>query len=387
VTLTTTLGIAFVALALTSTFLMFQFWGYGYDKERRKSECPQWKMNIHRGVGYAYAIVYLIMMWHMVPRLWQYQIELPARTVAHILLALSIGVILLLKISILRWFRHFEEWMPALGVALLLCSVLLVGLSLPAAIKAGSIDNVAFDRANRERVRGLLEGAGYPAEVDLDALTSERSLREGRRVLLGECVFCHDLQTAIARPRTAKDWLRTVERMADKPSLGPVLDDPEIYAVAAYLVAITPDLQKSARAKRAEAEERRESMRALEEMVQPGQGDAGTAEPGPGDEPRAGGEPTAGVAPGAAAQPGAAAEPGASRQPPEAPAALDPARARAAFDRVCSECHPASDTAEEPPTSKRAVDALIARMIDNGMEASKADLRLVRAHLIATYAR
>jgi hypothetical protein len=125
------LGVVFLALAFVSTFMMFKFWGYPYDKERRKSECPQWKMNIHRGVGYAYGIIYLVMMAQMVPRLWEYQVEFPARTVAHIMLGFTIGVILILKISILRWFRHFEEWMPVLGVALLTCTVLLSGLSLP----------------------------------------------------------------------------------------------------------------------------------------------------------------------------------------------------------------------------------------------------------------
>ena len=67
----------------------------------------------------------------MVPRLWEYQVEFPARTVAHFMLGFTIGVILLLKVSILRWFRHFEEWMPVLGVGLLTCTVLLSALSLP----------------------------------------------------------------------------------------------------------------------------------------------------------------------------------------------------------------------------------------------------------------
>src|SRR5690349_5699707 len=167
--LTTVLGLVFVALALASTFLMFQFWGYPYDEQHRRSACPQWKMNVHRAVGYAYLAVYLVMMVHMVPRLWQYQIEFPARTVAHIMLGMTIGVILIVKVSILRWFRHFEEWMPALGVALLLCTVLLVGLSLPFVVRFGAgIDDGALTATNRARVRELLGGAGFPADADLD---------------------------------------------------------------------------------------------------------------------------------------------------------------------------------------------------------------------------
>jgi mono/diheme cytochrome c family protein len=377
---TAVLGIVFVGLAFASTYLMFQFWGYAYDKEAKQSACPQWKHDIHRAVGYAYAAIYVVMMWHMVPRLWQYHIEFPPRTVAHIMLGLTIGVILLIKISILRWFRHFEEWMPALGFALLLCSVLLVALSLPASLKAsGGVGHDAFAADNRARTRTLLAGAGFAPGIDLDALSQERALRHGRDVLLEKCSFCHDLQTAIARPRTPEDWRRTVERMADKPTLGPVLDDRDIQQVTAYLVAITPDLQQSVRAKRVEDEARRATMQAMEAI-----GDEPEPEVAAGD---AG--PVADVVPPTSTAPPTAApsERPAATRAPKRPPTVDLVAAKAAYQRVCSKCHPTSDTDESPPRSRRAVDALMARMIDNGLEAEAADLRMVRAYLVATYAR
>jgi mono/diheme cytochrome c family protein len=289
------------------------------------------------------------------------------------MLGLTIGVILLVKISILRWFRHFEEWMPALGVGLLLCTVLLVGLSLPIALRAGGqVGHDAFDEANRARVRGLLDGAGFAAGTDLDALASADGLREGRRVLLDECTFCHDLKTAIARPRTPADWRHTVERMAEKPTLGPRLDPGELDRVTAYLVAITPDLQQSAKAKRAEDEERAASARAAEELER--DLDAG---------------PLPAADAGAVAVAPTEPTPTPTEPAPPAPApakpAVDLARAKAAYQRVCSQCHPTSDTDDAPPKSRRAVDALIARMVDNGLEASRGELALVRAHLLATY--
>ena len=108
ITYSSSLGILFLVLALAATFTMFHFWGYPYDDVKKKSSCPQWKMNIHRGLGFAYIIVYVLMMTEMVPRLWEYQVEFPARTVAHTILGTAIGVILILKVSILRFFRHFE---------------------------------------------------------------------------------------------------------------------------------------------------------------------------------------------------------------------------------------------------------------------------------------
>ena len=102
---TSLLGIVFLGLSFAATFLMFHLWGYEYDEVNKKSSAPQWKMNIHRAIGFAYVIVYIVMMTEMVPRLWEYQVEFPARTVVHVLLGTIIGVVLLIKVSIIRFFR------------------------------------------------------------------------------------------------------------------------------------------------------------------------------------------------------------------------------------------------------------------------------------------
>ena len=380
IAVTATLGVLFLVLAFASTYLMFRFWGYPYDKERRKSECPQWKMNIHRAVGYTYAGVYVVMMTQMVPRLWEYQVEFPPRTVAHIMLGFTIGVLLILKISILRWFRHFEEWMPDIGVSLLLCTVLLSGLSLPFVVREQAIASAeeTFSQENRVRVRHLLADAGFPKGTDLDRLAGEKELRRGRRVLLEDCTFCHDLRTAISRPRTPGDWVNTVERMAEKPNLGPRIGPNEAHEVAAYLVAITPELQRSAKAKRAEDMANEAAMQAASD----GDDDSGGGDSGGGGEAAAGpagAQPSAGTAAPATAPAAAEAKPRAAKAPP------DPAAAKKAFEETCSRCHGLGDVDESPPRSAAQVKALLKRMASNGMKASRKDIELIRFHLIKTY--
>jgi mono/diheme cytochrome c family protein len=354
------LGLLFLGLGVLATLLMFQFWGYPYDKEKRKSACPQWKMNVHRAVGYSYAILYVVLMTEMVPRMWTYQIEFPARTVAHLMLGITIGVILLVKIVILRWFRHFEEWMPFLGVALLLCTFLLIGLSAPFVVKESALaGGSAFTEENRSRLAGLLPRAGFPSGTNVERLASVASLRGGREVLLSKCTYCHDLKTAILRPRTPSDWVRTVQRMAEKPVLGQMISDEEAQQVAAYLIAITPELQSSSVAKRraeekkAEARSAMSSVRLESTMPQPDQdeGGAGTSEP----------------------------------QMSPAMAALDPAQAKSTYEQVCSQCHELKEVEKSPPRSTREIDALITRMVENGLEEAKENLALVRAHLLRTF--
>ena len=124
-------------------------------------------MLIHRLVGACYLILYLTMMWQMVPRLFEYQVEFSARTVAHLMLGVSIGLLLIVKLSILRLFKHFGGAPPYMGAALLWCTTMVVSLSAPFAFKerywSGAVVGVgAASDENMQRVRLLVRLRGSP---------------------------------------------------------------------------------------------------------------------------------------------------------------------------------------------------------------------------------
>lgn len=399
ITYSSLLGLLFLVLALAATFTMFQFWGYDYDEVKKKSSCPQWKMNIHRSIGFAYILIYILMMTEMIPRLWEYQVEFPARTVAHIILGTTIGVILIIKVSIIRFFRHFEEWMPFLGVSLLLCSVLLGAMSLPAffrerSLAASALGGSVYSPENRERVAGLLPGAEYPEEVNLEQLSTQASLEEGRQVLLGKCIACHDLKTIIAKPRTPKNWVRVCKRMVEKPSIGGVITPEEGHKAAAYLIAITPDLQKSAKQIREEEEARLKALEGVEEVLGPEVGtepaaDAGPASTDPVTDPTT---PTNGKDPSTDpdAPPDAKVDAGTQSAKPDKPAKPPKPKfnfkeAKALFNEKCSECHDTSDVDDEPPTTRKEVNQMMSRMVRNGLELEKEELAKIRTYIIRTY--
>ena len=300
------LGLVFLGLGIAVTFLMFYLWGFPFDKATRKSEAPKSLMRVHRVLGYAYLLVYIIMMVRMVPRIWQYQVEFPPRTVAHLILGLLIGIILCLKISILRFFRHLEEWMPYLGTALLVSTVLLLGLSLPFAFReqalaAQAVGGGVFSAENRQRVADLVPAANFPAGTPLTELSSEGGLRSGQSVLLEKCVRCHDLKTVLERPRIPSDWVAIVSRMAEKPALFAPISEQDQWHVSAYLIAIAPELQ----------EIRKEQ-------------EAGGTSLLPRDADR---------------QSGGA----------QAKVEIDLVAAKTTFQKVCSQCHAASEVDKSPP--------------------------------------
>lgn len=249
------LGLLFLGTGLANVLLMYHLWGYPYDKASHKSSAPRALVLTHRVTGYVFVLIYLYLMSQMLPRIWHYQIELPARSVMHLTLGLGIGIILIVKIAIVRYFKHLESpLVPALGTGLLICTALLVGLSVPFVFKEQYLSQQAFGTVlsenNLERLKTLLPRAGFPPEADLNELASIGGLQKGRQVLLGKCVQCHDLRTVLVRPKTPEAWLQTVNRMAERAVIGKPIEPRERWVVASYLAAISPDLREAVLEKR-----------------------------------------------------------------------------------------------------------------------------------------
>ena len=337
-------GLIFLGLANASVFLMFKLWGYPFNKETHKSEAPRSLTVLHRCLGYAYALLYIFMMWHMVPRLWSYQVELPPRTVAHLMLGITIGVLILVKVAILRFFRHFEESMPYIGVSLLICTYLLIGLSVPFSFHETILSSQtrAFSEEGIMRTRKLLDTAELPMEAPLDQLASKRKLREGQHVLQRKCVVCHDLRTILVKPRTPPDWVRLVHRMAIKPVIGEPITEQEEWSVSTYLIAITPDIKTAVKQQRQEKMRTDEAKAAIEiasTVMEDGPANVGTA------------------------------------------VSYNETEAKALFENKCSQCHPFEDVIDYPPTSKEETVEIINRMIDIGLYLEEEEIETITRYI------
>lgn len=295
----------------------------------------------HRVLGYVFLAIYFVLMWQMVPRLWSYQIEFPARTVVHMSLGMAIGVILLLKIAIVRFFRRLDaQLVPALGTSLLAGATVLIGIAVPPALREALATSRLFTEENCQRVQTLLAQVGL-SESESARLASRESLRAGQQVLRQQCVECHDLRTVLARPRTPEAWRQTVSRMADRTTLFNPLDDDRQWQVTAYLVALSPQLQQSAQRMRDQQARREETKQAAATMT----------------------------------------------GKREEPSAYDAVKAKRLFETKCSECHKTTQVEKKPPSSEAAARALVARMVEEGLTAKEDELALIARYLTDTYAK
>jgi rubredoxin/mono/diheme cytochrome c family protein len=285
----------------------------------------------HRVFGYVFLSIYLLLLVQMIPRLWTYQIEFPARTALHIALGMALGAALLVKIGVVRFFpRLTESLVPALGTSLLVGSVVVIGISVPSALREAAATTRLFAEENRDRVAQLLEQTGLEKSESL-RWTRPDSLRAGQRILRQDCVECHDLRTVLARPRTPDNWRQTVRRMADRTTMLNSLDEQEQWQVTAYLVALSPQLQQSAQKLREAQQRRDQAEQAVADMAEAD--------------------------------------------------AYDASSARQLFESKCSQCHPTALVGESPPGSEDEARELVARMVEEGLEASEQELATIVRYL------
>ncbi|MDH3694361.1 MAG: hypothetical protein OER96_07325, partial [Gammaproteobacteria bacterium] len=330
-------GLVFLSVAAALTFLMFYIWKFPFDHKLNKSEAPLSLIRIHRLLGYVYVVIYIYLMWQMVPRLWVYQIELPPRTVMHLTLGIAIGALLITKISIVRFFKHMEaKLVPFLGSALFICTFLLVTLALPFSLREAYLQSKALSEDSMSdgriaRVREHLPRIGLDDEQLLNTLATREGLLTGRRTLTVKCVQCHDLRTVLARPRTPQGWQQTVARMANRSTiLNPITEEDQWY-VTAYLIAVSPTLQETLRQRRQAAMTAVESQKSMMSAMK-------------------------------------------MADDPAEDANYDTEKARSVFEKTCSQCHAFTQVENAPPGSKAEATALVQRMVGNGLVADDKDL-------------
>lgn len=275
------LGILFLVLGVAAVIIQAILWNPDkyWDPVKKKTNAPKFWLNVHKFIGYAFGAIYIVMMWQMVPRLWEYQVELPARTILHATAAIILGVLLLTKIVILKFFRYFEESMPQLGMGILICTVLISVLSIPHAVRGTGLVPVSLQGENRERVARVLSDIKFDQPVVVDDLVSDAGLKRGREVLAKECVRCHDMRTILAKPRSGANWYRVIDRMLDKPSIfDKPLNPQDVPYVTAFMISITPNIQESSKVKLAQVGDAKIAESKMDARLSEGEGEGEESE-------------------------------------------------------------------------------------------------------------
>jgi ferredoxin-NADP reductase len=190
--LSASLGSLFVLLAGANVWVMLHAPSLSKDHAAHSR-----LMRAHRLGGYTFILLFCVFLYFMALRIKGVSDELPPRLTFHIILALLLIPILLVKVLIARYYRHYSSALLFLGVTIFALSFALVSINLvpyllgrtasagaPAPVSVGFVltvcSGLGFLLLRRPRQRTPAGSRAIPND-NPDGLTADASRPEIRR--------------------------------------------------------------------------------------------------------------------------------------------------------------------------------------------------------------
>ena len=206
------LGLLMAAIAIVNASLMAWLWRFPMQPDptgrdpHGVSTAPRAGTNLHRALGYLFVLAYAALLVEMVPRIWEFRVA-TALGVIHGALGLLVGVLLAVKIAVIRRFRQFGHRLPWIGGTLAVTTVVVAALGV------------------------------VPAWIVIRPLAPvSPELARGRDVVSRKCNQCHGASTIASEREDARKWGRITREMQrfsrEIPGKEPITDDERILAAA-----------------------------------------------------------------------------------------------------------------------------------------------------------
>jgi ferredoxin-NADP reductase len=209
--LSTALGLAFVLIGVAALWLIFEASRHSIDQVARNR-----RIQAHRIAGYLFIALFCFMTWLMLLRLKDVSDELSLRSMLHILIAMVLAPLFLVKVLVARYYKTYTAVLVPLGVTIFtLGFVLIASTAGPYLLRRATIKNISLDAVDM--------GA---ARIDLSA---SESLMERR------CSRCHNLERIAGARKDARGWLATINRMRALPGSG--ISEPDARTILSYLIS------------------------------------------------------------------------------------------------------------------------------------------------------
>lgn len=189
------LAALFIFLGAVTVLIMLEMTG----RARDHSEKSLW-IRTHKFLGYLFLSLFVIMLFVMIRKLSGFQEELTARAVIHIVLALLLVPLLIIKILMVRRHARLNSGLPLLGITIVALSFALTGLT------------AGYYVLHRSNLTYTTLSA-----LDNDVLDADL----GKSIVTRKCSKCHSLERVYRAFKSDESWAKTINKMA-------LLDSPNI---------------------------------------------------------------------------------------------------------------------------------------------------------------
>ncbi len=197
-----------VVIGGVTVLIMLEMTGKVQDSPRKKG----WIL-LHRILGYLFLVLFTSMLVFMVVKAGGFQEELPARAMIHIILALLLVPLIMIKVVIARRHAQLSTKLIMLGLAIFGLSFGLTGIT------AGYY---ALHRSDYKYT--------VLSDVDDDILNVEI----GQKITNRKCSKCHSLERIYQSYKSDIAWNETIHKMAELDY--PNITNFDVKQIVGYLV-------------------------------------------------------------------------------------------------------------------------------------------------------
>lgn len=183
------LSLLAIGLAAHGMYTMFEVFGRETSVER----AGRLKRR-HRISGWIYVLLFVLISYLCISFLAVSKAEPSSRTALHILLSLVIIALVIMKVLFVRRYRQFYATARTIGIALVVLTFSLVGLSAGVYLTISRFgQDQTSDRSAFYALRGpflAVRQTGTPGAMVIR--TDRRSIERGRTLFAARCAACHD---------------------------------------------------------------------------------------------------------------------------------------------------------------------------------------------------
>lgn len=159
---------------------------------RKELVHPDRYIVLHKWFGWIFVVLFLVLFVSMLERIESYYEESSPRITFHVVLSVALFLLILIKISIPRFFRMLGKHLFALGLAVYLTAFTLV------TITAG------YYIIWQYKEEPYIYHADIPEHI--------KDINLGKELFIVKCSTCHLLEN-IMQPRSVESWEKIVNEM------------------------------------------------------------------------------------------------------------------------------------------------------------------------------
>jgi len=205
------LGLLFILIGAAAVWLIFDA-----STGSRNQTARDRMLRAHRIAGYLFIALFCFMSWFMLLKVKETPDELHLRAMLHVLIAMVLAPLLLVKVVIARYYKTFTAVLVPLGLTIFTLGFVLIASSAgPYLLRRLTVKEISLQTVNMGGAKIDLQSS--------EALTQKR------------CSRCHNLDRVVGARKDARGWVATVNNMRVLPGSG--ISEPDARIILSYLIS------------------------------------------------------------------------------------------------------------------------------------------------------